>query len=244
MTPSSKLWLATLANVTAAALLLVSIYAILGALAAFASAVSSWPIPVFLGSGLVASVVALRLRKNATSAAQRAAALTLNLSALGFDLLVVVGLALMVVTTTKKRFLIPDGYKGDVVILHSVRDAEPLNKNWRGITYRIPTDGFLRTSDPVMKGLTTETYYYERKDGSLQRIPTFQSGAIHQAPENPANDHNVQVLHRGSGSFTDFTGCSVELEEFFVGTEAYLMSGYRQADLSRYLHDHPGTCLK
>jgi hypothetical protein len=243
-TRSRWLWTVTVANVAAAGLLLLVIYSMMLALAVLAPEISGWPLYVLLPIGLALSLTGLRFTKGVVSSASRRAASVLNGCALAFDLLVILGLAAMFFGSTKERFLIPDGYKGDVFVVHGAQDGEVLNKSRGEVTYRIPEDGILRTREPMLRGSTRTEYYYLRQDSSLERIRNFWPTTIHPTPENLANDKDIGVYFPRTGTFTDSAGCSVQFEQFYVGTKAHLLTKYRENDLVRYVRDHPGACSK
>jgi hypothetical protein len=239
---SKWLWAVTLANTAVASLLLLVIYGMMLGLAVLAPEISGWPLYILLPIGLVLSLTGLRFTKGNPSRASRRVASVLNASALILDLLVILGLATMFFGSTKERFLIPDGYKGDVFVLYGAQDGESLSKSRGKITYRIPKDGILRTREPMLRGSTRTEYYYLRQDGSLVRIGNFWPATIPQTPENLANDEDIGVFFPRTGTFADSTGCSVQFEQFYVGTKAHLLSKYRQNDLGRYVRDHFGAC--
>jgi hypothetical protein len=240
---SKRLWIVTVANTAVTVLLLLSVYSIAVLLAVLAPEISSWPLFVFLTVGLVLSIVGLRFAKGVSRISRRSA-LALNGCALALDLLIVVGLATMFFGSTKKRFLIPDGYKGDVYVVYDARDGDSLEKRRGGITYRIPGDGILRTHESMVRSWTRTEYYYERENGSLMAIRNYWATTIHPTPENLANDKDIGVFFPRTGEFSSFTGCSVQFEQFYVGTKSNLLTGYRQTDLGRYVSEHPGACSK
>ena len=69
-------------------------------------------------------------------------------------LFIIFGLAFLFISSTKERFLIPDGYKGDVYVIYGVRDGETVNKTRWAVTYRIPKDGVLRVQEPMIRTWT------------------------------------------------------------------------------------------
>jgi hypothetical protein len=241
---SKWLWAVTVANITVAALLLLIISSIMLALAVLAPEISGWPLYVLSPIGLALSIAGLRFRKGVVSRASRRTASVLNGCALALDLLIIAGLATMFFGSTKERFLVPDGYKGDIFVVYSAQDGDVLNKSRGEVTYRIPADGILRIREPMPIGSTRTEYYYLRQDSSLERIRNFWPTTIHPTPENLANDKDIGVYFPRTGSTTDFAGCSVQYQQFYVGTKAHLLTKYRQNDLGRYVRDHPGACSK
>jgi len=243
-TRSKLLWIVTVANIAVASGLVVVICSILLALAMLAPEISGWPLYILLPIGLVLSVTGLRFTKGVVSPTSRRIAFVVNGCALAFDLLIIAGVPTMFFRSTEEQFLIPDGYQGDVYVVYGARDGESLNKTREGVTLRIPRDGILRTRDPIHLGSTRTAYYYERQDGSLERIRNLWPTTIQPTPENLANDRDIGVFFPRNGTFSDSTGCSVQFEQFYVGTKANLLSKDRGKDLGRYLRDHPSACSK
>jgi hypothetical protein len=239
---SKWLWTITIVSAAVAILLIVVVYSIMLALAVIAPEISGWPLFILLPISLVLSVSGLKFAKTAVSSVSRRIAFVINGCALAFDLLTILSVATMFFGSTSERFLIPDGYKGDVYVVYGSRDGESLNKTTRRVTYRIPRDGILRIQMPTIPRWTRTGYYYEKQDGSLEQIRNFWPTTIHPTAENLANHEDLGVFFPRTGKFTDANGCSVQFEQFYVGTKAHLFSQYRQIDLGRYVRDHPGAC--
>ena len=248
---SKRLWIVTLANIAIGSLWLCTLD-------------RDWLLYILPVIGLVLSVTGLWFTKGVVPRASRRVASAVNGCALALDLVIIPFLA-MSFSDTKARFLVPDGYEGDVYVVEAP-DGEPSNKTfWGTVTYRIPQDGILRTQKLSYLGMTLLTYYYERHDGSLESIPDYeglmepaefyierQDGSLeytlrsyeedwtYQA-ENLGNDKDIWRFGRFS-AFTDCTGSSVSFKHFYVGTKAHLLSKYRQIDFGRYFRDHPIGC--
>lgn len=236
------LWIVTFASVAVAALLILGTYGMMLALAVLAPQVSVGPVFVLLlPTGVTLSVVGLRLARGVASPASRRIGYVVNGSALLVSALILVGLARLFIGIREERFVIPEGYKGDVYVVYGAADGEPVNEG-RGPTYRIPEDGILRVRGPMFRGWTKTEYFYQRKDGTLERIRNFWPSTIHRTPENLANDSDVGVFFPRTGGFTDSAGCSVKYQLFYVGTKAYLLTKYERKDIGRYLRDHPVGC--
>ena len=243
MERSTRLWIVTFANVAVEFLLLLVLYAIRLALAALAPEISELPLYILLPLGLVLSVVGLMLTKGLASRWSRNIVYVVNGSALAFDLLIILGFAALFITSTKERFLIPDGYKGDVYVVYDAPDGEPLNKTRWAVTYRIPKDGVLRVQGSMTRTFTRTEYDYQTETGKLKRIRYFWPTTIHPTAENLANDSDVGVFFLRSGTSTDPKGCSVEYQQFYVGTKAYLLTKYKELDLFAYLKKYPAGCI-
>ena len=235
---SKRLWIVTIANIALAGLLLFVIYSIMLALAVLAPQISGWPLYILLAIGLVLSVTGLRFTKGVVSRASRRIAFALNGCVLALDLLIVFGLAMLFFSSRRERFLIPDGYKGDIYVVYNAPDGESLSKHGR-VIYRIPKDGILRVQGPMTHDWTRTEYYYQLENGEVDHISNFWPTTIHPTPENLTNDKDVGVFFPRSGRLTDSTGCTVEYEQFYVGTKAYLLTSYKEKALSVYLRDHP-----
>ena len=240
---SKWLWIVTLANVAVALLLLLSLYGIMLALAVLAPQISGWPLYILLLLGLALSVLGLRFTKGVAPHTSRRIACLFNCCALFVDLVIIIGFAALFISSTKERFLIPDGYKGDVYVVYGASDGEFLNNTRWAVTYRIPRDGVLRVQGAMARTWTRTEYDYQMETGGLERIRNFWPSTIHPTPENLANDKDIGVFFPRTGNFTDPKGCAVEYQLFYVGTKAHLLTRYRQKDISAYLRDHPVGCI-
>jgi len=236
------LWGVTLANVAVAFLLFLALYGIMLALAVLAPEISGWPLYAILPMGIALSIIGLRFTRGVTSRIWRYISYSVNGSALALHLLIILGFAALFVTSTKERFLIPAGYKGDVYVVYDVPDGEALNRTRWAVTYRIPQDGVLRVQEPMVRSWTRSEYDYQTDTGKLERIRNFWPTTIHRTPENLADDRDVGVFFPRTGKFTNSSGCSVEYQLFYVGTKAHLLTKYKQLDISAYLKQHPGAC--
>jgi hypothetical protein len=179
---SKRLWIVTLANILVACLLLLVLFSIMLAFAVLAPEVSGWPLYILVPVGLVLSVIALMFTKGIASRASRLIASVINGCILALDLVIVFGLAALFFGSTKERFLIPSGYKGDVYVVYGAADGESLNKVHREVTYRIPEDGIFRVRGPMMRDWTRTDYYYQMQTGKLESIRNFGRVRFIQPP--------------------------------------------------------------
>jgi len=239
---SKRLWVATLANVAVASLLILVLYGIMLALAVLAPEISGWPLYVVLALGIALSLIALRFAKAVSSRAARRVAYIVNGCALLLHLTTIFGLVALLISSTRERFLIPDGYKGDVYVVYGASDGERLSKTHSAVTYRIPKDGILRVQGPMARNWTRTEYDYQTETGKLERIRNFWPTTIHPTPENLANDRDYGVYFPRTGGLTDEKGCTAEYQFFYVGTKAHLLTKYKQVDISAYLQQHPLSC--
>jgi hypothetical protein len=236
------LWTLIVVNIVIASLLVLTIRAVL-LLIGIAAYVTSWPLFVLLLVGLALSVVGLLVAKRTDSRVPRNLGLVINGATLLLHSTIIVGLIGIFIGIQRERFLIPEGYQGDIYVIHSVEDGEPEQRMFRQVTYHIPPDGILRTQGPLERGLTRSTYYYQHRDGTLERIRYTWLTTVHRTPENLADDKDFGVFFPRTGNtWSSDTRCSIVFEQFYVGTKANLLSGYQQKDLGRYLREHPSKC--
>ena len=164
------LWILTIINVALAFLLILMIRAMLFAIGAFAASVSGWPLFVLQPLGMALSLIAVLVAKRVDSRGPRRLGFLVNGSTLALHSTLLFGMAAMFIGIPQERFLIPEGYVGDVYVVHNIPDCEPEKRMFWGVTYRIPRDGILCTRAPTNRGMTRPVYYYERPDGTLERI--------------------------------------------------------------------------
>jgi hypothetical protein len=239
---SRRLWGVTVANAAVACFLLLALYGIMLALSVIAPEISGWPLFIALPVGVVLSIIGLRFGREVASRIWRYVSYCVNGGILTLHLFIIFGLAFLFISSTKERFLIPDGYKGDVYVIYGVRDGETVNKTRWAVTYRIPKDGVLRVQEPMVRTWTRTEYDYQTETGKLEPIRNFWPTTIHRTPENLADDRGFGVFFPRSGKFTSSTGCFVEYQLFYDGTKAHLLREYKQLDISAYLKQHPGAC--
>lgn len=213
MRPEKWLWILTLANIAIASLLILVIRAMQLALAAFAAYVSDWPLSILLLLGVTLSVVGIFVGKRTTSRIPRLVGFVINGSTLALHSIIIVIMLAIVMGTQRERIIIPENYQGDIYIIHNVSDGEPEEQTYWQVTYRIPSDGILRAQAPRIRGLTTTRYYYEHRDGTLERIRYFWPTTIHPTPENLTDDKDFGVFFPRSGTaWSSSATCSVVYE--------------------------------
>lgn len=108
------LWTITVANTCVASLLVLSAYGVMLALGVLSPLISAPPVAALLSLGFVLSIVGLSFTKGVPSRWSRMITRFINGSVLALIVIVAVGIAGSVVASTRERFIIPDGYKGDV----------------------------------------------------------------------------------------------------------------------------------
>ncbi|MGD0799107.1 MAG: hypothetical protein ABR910_15440 [Acidobacteriaceae bacterium] len=162
-----KPWLLLTANLLIAVLVVLIVYAILNALGAMAAYVTTWPLFVLLGLGFLVSFFAFRSLRGVRT---RILGLVLNGAALTLYALLTCFIGWQFLSATRERFILPQGYQGEVYVVHSVPGGAPPERSFFGtITYRIPSDGVLLSQVPIST-YTRSEYFYESKDGKLTKI--------------------------------------------------------------------------
>src|SRR5689334_18985577 len=141
----------TLANLVVAALVILVLYGTLLALSVLAPEISSWQLLTLLAIGLPVSIVGLWLTKNLGSRVWRWLGLVINGAAIALYAAIVIGIGVLLIKTTSRRFIIPEGYTGDVYIFYSDPTGKPAAHD-ASITFRVPSDGILFTTAPMVGG--------------------------------------------------------------------------------------------
>ena len=243
MRPEKWLWILTVLNLAIASILILGIGAMFFAIRAFAAYVRAWPLTIAMFVGFVCSLVGILIAKRTNLQVPRRIGLIVNGSILTLHSIILVCVVATLVGIPRQLYLIPQGYMGEIYVVHGVVDGEPEKRVFRESTYRIPRDGILRTQAPIIRGLTTTAYYYVRDDGTLERIRYAWYTTISRTPDNLANDKDIGIFFPRVGKYHDDSqGCSVEYVEFYVGTKAYLLSKDQRLDMVRYLREHPVKC--
>ncbi len=243
MRENGWLWIFSFINTAIASTVILGIGATLFAIRAFAAYIRAWPLGILVFVGFVVSLIGIQIARRASLRLPRVIGLIVNGSTLTLHSIIVVSVAATLVAIPRQRYLIPEGYMGNIYVIHGVEDGEPEKRTFKEISYRIPRDGILRTQAPIIHGLTTTAYYYVRPDGSLERIRYEWYTTISRTPENLANDKDIGVFFPRTGKYrSNDQKCFVEFLQFYVGTKAYLLSKNQPTDLVRYLNEHPISC--
>ena len=243
MRENRSLWICSFINVAIASIVILGIGATLFAIRAFAAYIRVWPLSILILVGFVLSLVGIQIARRTNSQVSRGIGFIVNGSTLALHSIIVVGITATLVAIPRQRYLIPQGYMGDVYVIHGADDGEPEKRIFKEISYRIPRDGILRTQAPIIHGLTTTAYYYIRADGTLERIRYEWYTTISRTPENLANDKDIGIFFPRTGKYRGSNQkCSIEFLQFYVGTKADLLSKNQQTDLGRYLNEHPINC--
>src|SRR5258707_4824285 len=101
--------------------------------------------------GFVCSLVGILVAKRTNLQVPRRIGLSVNGSTLTLHSIIVVSVAATLVAIPRQRYLIPQGYMGEMYVVHGVVGGEPEKRLFREITYRIPREGILRTQAPIIR---------------------------------------------------------------------------------------------
>ena len=136
---------------------------------------------------------------------------------------------------------IPAGYMGDVFIIHNAPDGVPLQRSLFSTTYNIPANGILRSSSPMRDRaiLGAGTFYYIDENGRKEPITGYWPSSIHDTPENRSDDTvGIWFLRTGQRSSSDGP-CTVEYQQYHVGTKSFLLDREQTHPLHDYLLENP-----
>lgn len=241
------LWTVSIVNLALAGLAVLVVLGMLAGIAVIAPYIYTWPLVVVLTLGVAFSVIGILVAKKIESRVPRRFGLLVNGSTLVlhsvFAVAFIASVTFLLVKSRRERFLIPSGYMGDVFVIYDVGDGEPLTQSRGDTTYRIPPGGILRIQGPMFRGPTRTTYYYEHGDGTVEKIANLWLSTIPRTPENLADEKDVGVYFPRTGAVQRSpTTCSVNFEEFYVGTKAHLLSNFHEYGLNQYLNEHPVPC--
>src|SRR5437773_6013676 len=104
----SWLRIITFANVVVAALVILVLYGTMLALSVLAPEISSWQLLTLLAIGVPISVVGLRLTTNLDSRRWRWLGLTVNGAAIALYAVIIIGIGVLLISTTNRRFIVPE----------------------------------------------------------------------------------------------------------------------------------------
>jgi len=168
----------------------------------------------------------------------------------GFRLTLVLGLIGIIASgcddvAQPEIHLIPQGYSGEVFILHQVAAGEPMVREGWSRIYRIPTGGVFRSSTDANEGWGMPRFFYLAADGRRERITGYSAVTIADTPEN-RNDPEIGIYGRTVGVLFDRAHrCPVRYEKYFVGTKRQFraMTDAGEGLIQRYCATHY-ACLQ
>jgi hypothetical protein len=239
-----KAWLLVGANAVIALLVILFLFAILAALAAFAPEITTWPLFALVLCGVLISVASARALKGVERNKARLFAGFVNGSAFALYVLIVVAVGWNFFSATRERFIIPQGYEGEVYVVHGVPGGAPEEHSfYRTETYRIPRDGVLLSQVPMNTSGTRPEYLYESKDGKLTKIKNAWYSTIQRTPANLADNKNVGMYFPRTAGGADDRGCKWSADLFEIGTPSYLLANHPPIDINAYLKSYSASCV-
>lgn len=226
--------------------LLLVIYAIFMALAAMAAGIDTWPLFACLALIFFIGCIGCVVSRKHRSQILRRFGFAIHGTALSLALVVTICIGWSWLHMFRRRFLLVNGYQGDVYVLHSATGGTRPEKSWWRTTYQVPANGILVTTDPPLsagQGFSDE-YDYVESNGHLKELEDVGPGTLPDTPENGRDNSRVYSYfpRTGSGSTTD--GCSFESDEITIGTKAFILSQRKGNDMNAFLAQHPEVCLK
>jgi hypothetical protein len=230
-------WAITAANVVVCLLLIVFIYFILIALAAFAAGVTTWPLFVLFAMGSVLTAISLLLARSVPTKRKRRLGYVVNGGPLLIYCAVLVIGASIWLHTTRRLFLVPAGFQGNLYVVHALDHGQRVRKNYHRTTYLFSNDGVLETKDPAPTAFSDE-YAYVYPDGHLQKLGDAGPGTLPDTPENRANTTEVVTYFGRSLTPSGPNDCA--MEEISIGTRSFLLS--RRFEGPTPDKTHPGIC--
>jgi hypothetical protein len=238
-------WILFVADLLLVALLLLIIFSILMALAAMAAGIIAWPLFTCIGLILVVSCSGLFFTRRYPSTIPRRLGFATHGAALFLSLSILIFVGWSWFHSTRRRFLLPAGFQGDVYILHA-KGGTPPEKSWWRTTYRVPEGGILSTSaPPLLAGQSyIDEYDYVGANGRLQKLSDLGPGTLQDTQENRHDNQRVYTYFPRSGSGGTADGCSYEDDEITIGTKAFILSAQRGTDINAFLAEHPEACEK
>ena len=147
--------------------------------------------------------------KSAPSKRKRWLRYALNGGALAVYAVVLATVATIWIYTTRRRFLIPAGFQGELILVHTSNRGEPGRKGLLRTTYQFPVSGILITQDPLPAGLFSDRYEYIYPDGHLQNLRDAGPGTLQDIPGNAANKTEVVTYFPRGDSPRSPTDCAL-----------------------------------
>src|SRR5260370_36584411 len=153
MRPEKWVWILTLLNIAIASVLILGIGATLFAIRAFAAYIRAWPLSIAMFVGFVCSLVGILVAKRTNLQVPRRIGLIVNGSTLRLHSIIVVSVAATLVAIPRQRYLIPEGYMGNIYVIHGVEDGEPEKRTFYEISYPNHRDAISLNQQPIIHGL-------------------------------------------------------------------------------------------
>ncbi len=139
--------------------------------------------------------------------------------------------------------LIPDGFMGDVLIVHSVASGSPPVVEGDFRVFRVGKSGVLHTQEPIDTGRwlgDALQFHYVDAAGRRTRLKSRLGGGLSDTPAHRALK-GVFVLAGSTGRAT-VDGCTLEFMQYTVGTAEYYLDRRVPRDVQTYLQEHRELC--
>lgn len=112
-------------------------------------------------------------------------------------------IGLYVTKPDKELFLIPDGYRGNVIVIYNQKDG--IKEEYEGgrRVYRIPKTGVLFSQFKDEEGIINQEYYYVSVDGKRRKLGVLDSRDFNEEwtteknPKEPSRD-SLAIFNPGS----------------------------------------------
>jgi hypothetical protein len=216
------------------------LFGMLIAMAVMAPEIESWPILTLFSLGSIFTGFGLYFMKATQTTSQRWSGYIIHGGSLAIYILLTVVCATSWLRATRRMFLVPAGFKGDLYVLHIPSGEKFATGQWR-TKYFVPSDGILITGDPLPQTMNDE-YAYLLAGGRNTRITDVEMSTISDTPTNRRDRDQPIIFFPRTGSTTLRSGCTVQFEQVYVGTKADLLTSYKQTDLQSYVENHPHLC--
>ncbi len=139
--------------------------------------------------------------------------------------------------TTPERYLIPENYKGSVMVIFNQKDGEKEEYEGRRRLYRIPPTGVLFTQFKDEQGFINQDYYYVSSSGMRKKLGVLDTRdfnepwSLDKHKKEPPRD-SLAVFNPGTMGTMGYTGYpnSKVFLELSVGTYNDLSHGKEITD--------------
>lgn len=219
------MWWLTGANLCVVALFVLYIFAVISALAAFAAGVEAWPAYVLLPIGISITILAMSSVLTQSARKLSRASLAINGVISVFYIVLFLGFGLMRLRSTRRLFLVPAQYRGNLYLVHSPRVNVEQRWHWKRKVYTFSSTGLLQTDDPEPTFFSDE-YELVFPDGHRVSVPDAGPGTLPNTPENLANDVDVVAYFPRTTSGSGLLQCVAD--EISIGTRTFLLSLKRE----------------
>lgn len=132
-----------------------------------------------------------------------------------------------------EEFLIPEAYRGDVFIVTGIPTGEAPQEDWLTNVYRIPPTGILVSTETASPAWHFSRYFYVDEEGGRKALPIVAS-SIHDTAANRSDETPIVWFPRSGSISGSQLPCSVEFQQFYVGSRAHLSSRDPAVDELRF----------